>query len=47
MQSYEHAHLLGFGDPIDIANAVVFLLSDASSWMTGTTMFVDGGYVVR
>ena len=47
MQSYEHAHLLGFGDPTDIANAVVFLLSDASSWMTGTTMFVDGGYVVR
>ncbi len=47
MQSYENAHLLGFGDPSDIANAVVFLLSDASRWITGTTMFVDGGYVVR
>lgn len=47
MQSYEQAHLLGFGEPNDIANAVVFLLSDASAWMTGTTMFVDGGYVVR
>lgn len=47
MQSYESTHLLGFGEPSDIANAVVFLLSDASVWMTGTTMFVDGGYVVR
>lgn len=47
MQNYESAHLLGFGEPSDIANAVVFLLSDASAWVTGTTMFVDGGYVVR
>lgn len=47
IQSYEQAHLLGFGEPNDIANAVVFLLSDSSAWMTGTTMFVDGGYVVR
>jgi NAD(P)-dependent dehydrogenase (short-subunit alcohol dehydrogenase family) len=46
-QHYEAAHLLGFGNPYDIANAVVFLLSDAARWITGTTMFVDGGYVVR
>ena len=33
-----------FGTPEDIANGVVFLLSDASGWMTGTNMVIDGGY---
>lgn len=33
-----------FGTPDDIANGVVFLLSDASSWITGTNMVIDGGY---
>lgn len=32
-----------YGTPDDIANAAVFLLSDASSWITGTSMVVDGG----
>lgn len=32
-----------FGNPEDIATAVVFLLSDASSWITGTSLIVDGG----
>jgi NAD(P)-dependent dehydrogenase (short-subunit alcohol dehydrogenase family) len=31
------------GEPDDIANAAVFLCSDAASWITGTTMIVDGG----
>lgn len=31
------------GQPEDIANATQFLLSDASSWMTGQIMHVDGG----
>jgi NAD(P)-dependent dehydrogenase (short-subunit alcohol dehydrogenase family) len=44
---YKHSHLLGFGDPEDIANAAVYLLSPASRWVTGTTMIVDGGYTVR
>lgn len=33
-----------FGKPEDIANAAVFLLSDASSWITGINMKIDGGY---
>lgn len=31
------------GQPEDIANATQFFLSDASSWMTGQIMHVDGG----
>ena len=32
------------GQPEDIANAVSFLCSDDASWITGQTLFVDGGY---
>lgn len=32
-----------YGQPEDIANAALYLLSDASSWVTGTSMIVDGG----
>lgn len=34
---------LGLGEPEDIANACVFLLSDAARWITGTNLIVDGG----
>jgi NAD(P)-dependent dehydrogenase (short-subunit alcohol dehydrogenase family) len=44
---YEERHLLGFGRPEDVANAALFLLSGASSWITGTTMLVDGGFAAR
>ena len=36
---------MGLGEPIDIANAVAFLLSDASKFITGTGLVVDGGYL--
>ena len=45
--AYANAHLLGFGIPEDVANAAVYLLSPASRWVTGSTLFVDGGYTVR
>jgi len=32
-----------YGSPIDIAHGVIFLLSDASSWVTGLEMVIDGG----
>lgn len=31
------------GAPEEVANAIVFLCSDAASWITGTTLVVDGG----
>ncbi len=31
------------GEPEDIARAAVWLASDASDYVTGTTLFVDGG----
>lgn len=44
---YERRHLLGFGRPEDIASAALFLLGDASTWITGTTLSVDGGYTAQ
>ncbi|MDD2263002.1 MAG: SDR family NAD(P)-dependent oxidoreductase [Anaerolineaceae bacterium] len=38
---------LGPGKCEDVANAVIFLLSDASRWITGTDLIVDGGYMLR
>ncbi len=34
------------GEPADIAGAALFLASDAASWITGTTMVVDGGMLL-
>lgn len=35
--------LARIGQPIDIAGAVLYLASDLSSWVTGTSLVVDGG----
>lgn len=32
-----------FGRPEDMAYGVIYLLSDASSWVTGTSIVIDGG----
>jgi NAD(P)-dependent dehydrogenase (short-subunit alcohol dehydrogenase family) len=36
-----------FGQPIDIAYAVLFLASDEASFVTGTELIVDGGYTAQ
>lgn len=40
-------HPLGLGKPEDVANACIFLLSEASRWITGTNLIVDGGYSAK
>lgn len=35
------------GEPEDVANAILFLCSDKSKWITGTVMEVDGGISAR
>lgn len=40
------AHLLGrLGEVDEIASGAVFLASDASSFMTGADLLLDGGYL--
>ena len=38
---------LGFGEPSDVSNAAVFLLSDAARWITGQNIIIDGGYTAH
>ena len=45
--SIEAMHPLGFGTPLDVANAIAFLLADTGRWITGTTLVVDGGYTAH
>lgn len=42
-KKYESTYPLGIGEAKDIANSIIFLLSDASKWITGTTIKMDGG----
>jgi NAD(P)-dependent dehydrogenase (short-subunit alcohol dehydrogenase family) len=37
-------HPLGIGSSEDVAYGVVYLLSEAAKWITGTVLTVDGGY---
>jgi glucose 1-dehydrogenase len=39
----ENIPLKRLGEPSDVASVAVFLASDESSYITGTTIFVDGG----
>lgn len=36
-----------YGEPEEVAYAIVYLLSDATKWMTGTQLLIDGGYSVK
>ena len=35
-----------FGKPEEVAYAVIYLLSDASSWVTGSNLLIDGGFTL-
>jgi len=36
-----------YGEPCEIAWQIINLLSDASKWITGTNLIIDGGYSIR
>lgn len=46
MDNHVAKYLLGVGYPEDVANAVVFLLSPASRWITGINLILDGGVLL-
>jgi NAD(P)-dependent dehydrogenase (short-subunit alcohol dehydrogenase family) len=35
-----------YGKPEEVAYAVIYLLSDAAKWITGTNLLIDGGYTL-
>jgi NAD(P)-dependent dehydrogenase (short-subunit alcohol dehydrogenase family) len=43
----EHDYPLGLGETIDVVGPTIFLLSDASRWMTGTELILDGGMTLK
>ena len=47
METLNSLHPLGLGKPEDIANAIAFLMSDMSKWMTGAILNVDGGFTAQ
>ncbi|MBK0378210.1 SDR family NAD(P)-dependent oxidoreductase [Mucilaginibacter segetis] len=47
MKEDEKKYPLGYGEPADVANGAVYLLSDASKWVTGSTLVIDGGFIIR
>ncbi len=46
LEAQRARHPLGLGTPEDVANAAIYLLSDASRWVTGTSLVMDGGAVL-
>lgn len=40
-------HPMGLGDADDIANGILFLLSDMSRWVTGSIINIDGGFTAQ
>jgi NAD(P)-dependent dehydrogenase (short-subunit alcohol dehydrogenase family) len=44
---YNRYPLKRFGTPEDVAYGTIYLLSDASGWVTGINLTIDGGYILQ
>lgn len=42
LQRYVARYPLGIGKPMDVASAILFFMSDASRWITGTSLILGG-----
>ena len=38
---------LGYGKPSDVASLASFLVSNESTWITGSTIVIDGGFTIQ
>lgn len=47
MDEHVSQYPLGVGLPTDVANTAIFLLSDASRWITGINITLDGGFLLE
>jgi NAD(P)-dependent dehydrogenase (short-subunit alcohol dehydrogenase family) len=47
INSDKQRYPFGYGKPEDVAYTVIFLLSDASKWMTGASLLLDGGLTLK
>jgi len=48
LEEDEKKYPLGrYGEPRDIALAIIYLLSNASAWVTGTNLIIDGGISLK
>lgn len=43
IEKHKNIHPLGMGMPEDVANAVIYLISEKAKWVTGTNLFLGGG----
>jgi NAD(P)-dependent dehydrogenase (short-subunit alcohol dehydrogenase family) len=43
MNELVNSYPLGIGEPIDVANALAFFMSENSKWITGSSLKMDGG----
>lgn len=47
IENFRNQYPLGFGESEDVANAIMFFLSDRSKWITGQNLQMDGGLTLN